>query len=54
MRDNFCRVIEQDTVGAIAQLVAETILGREVNELDHQLCLWLLCALGGKQLSLED
>ena len=35
------RIIEQDAVRSVRQLVAETILGREVDELLDELSLWL-------------
>lgn len=52
--DNLGRVIKENTVRAVAQLVAEAVLRREINELDHQLGLRLLGTLCREQLWSED
>lgn len=52
--DNLGRVIKENTVRAVAQLVAEAVLRREINELDHQLGLRLLGTLCCEQLWSED
>ena len=53
MKDNLGAVIEQNTVRAVRELVAQAVLRAEVNEFDNEFGAWLLLRLRDQLVVLQ-